>query len=461
MIVTYDIYRRYAERDRTNLLIPIEEDIYYGKRYELIENFKSLNITLNFSKQNKFSLKGNGIKKCPFEVGDSILIYRNAELLMTGIVKSTEIKCKDVIANSYEWDVEGVDESEIFEHRIILTDFDDSKGFQDLTFDDDTYDKCGKEGEEVYAYDRMIHYMRNCFDENLTQKGREIHGLKFPDLSEEAEIPEEYRGEKGISAYRLKALSTVLDEIGKDVNLYPQFVWDPISGQKEITIPIQRDLSGMDETKTYDVNKLIVISPEFGNVSKWSVTRTYPKFNAVWVCSGEYTEVIDVPQEKWKDPETPETEQIETRVWVYAEDEESIKKYGRIEKFISKSDVKITEDDEETEEDETVTAEDAEKLLKEEAEKQLKDNAAKEKYTITLAPTDDLEFMKHWRCGDKVKVVIDGKEFASTIETVSISFTDQTENVTPTIGKVEESIFSEVFETMSGIDKRLKVQEEQ
>lgn len=460
MIVTYDIYRRYAERDRTNLLIPYEEDQYYGKRYELIENFNSLNMTLNFSKQNKFSLKGKNINKCPFEVGDTVLIYRNTELLMTGIIKSTEIKCKDVLTNTYEWQVDGVDESEIFNQRIILTDYDQNKGFQDLTFDDDTYDKCGKEGAEEYAYDRMIHYIRNCFDKNLTQKGREISGMHFPNSSAEDRIPVEDRGEKGISAYRLKSLNTVLDEIGKNANLFPQYVWDPITGRKEITIPIQRDLSGMDSSKTYVNNQLIVISPEFGNVAKWSVTRSYPKFNAVWVCSGDYTEVIDVPEEEWEDPNTPETEQYETRVWVYAEDTESIKKYGRIEKFISKSDITICDDDEETEEDETVTAEDAEKLLREEANQQLKDNAAKEKYSITLAPTDDLMFMKDWRCGDKVKVVIDGKEFASTIETVTISFVDQTENVSPTIGKVEESIFSEVFEMMSGIDKRLKVQEE-
>ena len=460
MIVTYDIYRRYAERDRTNLKIPFEEDQYYGKRYELIENYDTLNITLNFSKQNKFKLKGSHIGKCPFELGDTILIYRNAELLMTGIIKKTSVQCKDVITNTYKWEVEGVDESIIFDWRVILTDYDKTKGFQDLTFDDKTYDKCGKEGKEVYAYDRMIHYMRNCFDKNLTLKGREISGIRFPNSSEADRIPEADRGEKGISAYRLKTLSTVLDEIGKDANLFPQYVWDPITGRKEITIPIQRDLSGMDSTKTYVNNQLVVISPQFGNVSKWSVTRTYPNFNAVWICSGNYLEVEEIPEEERTDPEE-EDKQYETRVWVYAEDTESIKKYGRIEKIISKSDIKITEDDEDTEEDETITAEDAVLLLEEEASQQLKDNAAKERYSITLAPTDDLVFMRDWRCGDKVKVVIDGKEFASTIETVSITFVGQSENVTPTIGKVEESIFSDVFEMMSGIDKRLKVQEEQ
>lgn len=461
MIVTYDIYRRYAERDRTNLLIPFEQDQYYGKRYEIIENYNYLSITLNFKKENKFTIKGKETGNCPFEIGDTVLIYRNAELLLTGLVKNTKVSCNDVTANTFEWQVDGVDESVIFDWRVILTDFDESKGFQDLTFDDKTYDKCGKEGAEVYAYDRMIHYMRNCFDKNLTQKGREISGMYFPNSSAADNIPVADRGEKGISAYRLKKLSTVLEEIGAEYNLFPQYVWNPITGRKQITIPIQRDLSGMDNTKTYVNNQLVVISPQFGNVAKWTLTNTFPRFNAVWVHSGDYTESVERPVEEWENPDIPESDIYEKRVWVYASDETSIKKYGRIEQIVSKSEIKIVDDDEKTEEDETLTEQEVIKLLEDEARKQLQDNAAKQRYTITLAQTDDLVFMKDWRCGDKVKVVIDGKEFASTIETVSINFANQKETVTPTIGAIEEGIFSEVFEMMSGIDKRLKVQEEQ
>lgn len=455
MIVTYDIYRRYAERDRTDPLIPMEEDIYYGKRYELIENYNTLNITLNFSKENKFTIKGSNVGECPLLIGDTVLIYRNAKLLMTGIVKKTEVKCKDVVSNIFEWQVDGVDEGEIFKWRVILTDYKERTKFKDLTFDSDIYDKC-----EDYAYDRLIHYMRSCFDENITMKGREIKGIRFPKSSEEDHIPEEDRGENELSAYRIKELSTVLSEIGKEYNLFPQYAWDPITGRKEITIPIQRDLSGMDKKKTYDPNKLIVISPEFGNVSKWTLTTELPKFNAVWLCSGDYVESKEKPKSQWEDPNVPETKDYDVRVWVYAEDTDSIAKYGRIEKIIQKTDIKITEDDEDTEEDETLTKEDVIKLLEDEARKQLQENSAKEKYSITLAPIDDLLFMEDWQCGDKVKVVINGKEFASSIETVSITFVDQKETVSPTIGKVEEGIFSDVFEIVNGIERRLKVQEE-
>ncbi len=454
MIITYDIYRRYAERDRTDILTPMKEDIYYGKRYELIENYTSLSITLNFRKGNKFSITGTNIAKSPLEVGDTILIYRNAELLMTGLVKNIQVKCTDVFTNTFEWKAEGVDEGEIFKWRVILTDYKNRKSFKDLTFDNKVYDKC-----EDYAYDRMIHYIRNCFDKNLTLKGREIDDMHFPNSSTIDNIPVEDRGPIELSAYRQKTLSTVLEEIGKEYNLFPQYAWDPITGRKEITIPIQRDLSGMDKTKTYDPNKLIVISPEFGNVSKWTFTNKLPKFNAIWVCSGEYVESKEKPESQWEDPNVPETIDYNVRVWVYAEDTDSITKYGRIETIVQKTDIQITDDDEETEEDETLTKEDVIKLLEDEARKQLQENAAKEKYTITLAPSDDFAFMKNWRCGDKVKVVINGKSFSSTIETATISYINKTEKVTPTIGSIEEGIFSDIFEMVNGIEKRLIVQE--
>lgn len=441
MKVTYDIYRRYTERDRESHIGRIEDDIYYGKRYEMIQDFEKLSLNLYWGKQSKFSIKGNGTKNCPLEIGDTISIYRNTVLIFTGIVEDVDISCDDVTEGSYTWAVDGVDESVIFDWRQILIDYDPEEGFQDLTFDNDTYDKC-----EDYAFDRMVHYIRNCFDITLTMPERAIEGMIFPKSSTEEMIREEDRGKNELSAYRLKKLSTVLEEIGKEANLFAQYTWNPITGEKRVTIPIQRDLSGMDESKTYDPNELIVISPQFGNVSKWKAKYSFPKFNAVWVCSGDYDEEI-------------EGQIYQTRVWVYAEDPESIKKYGRIENIVTKSDIKIKKDDQTTEEDETLTEEDVRELLEEEARKQLQDNAAKEKYTITLAQSDDFAFMDHWRCGDKVKVVIDGKQFASTIESVSIDYAEFTESVTPSIGTAEEGIFSEVFELISGIDKRLESQE--
>lgn len=425
MMVTYDIYKR-RKSD--------------GKRMTLIQDFLSLSLDLNWSGRSKFSISGEGAKVCPLDVGDYIVVIRNAELLFSGIVKTVEIECQNVIAGTIGWTVSGEDDSVIFDWRIILTESDTSVQFDDITFGNDAYDKC-----EADAYTRMVHYIRNCYDKTKTMSSRAISGLVFPDP---ANVPSSQRGETALSAYRMKKLSDVLKEIGEEYNLFAQYSWSPVTGRKEIQIPVQRN-----KTRT------IIISPQFGNVSNWSATRTFPQFNAVWVCSGEY-EVIE-------DEGTENEKKYSTRIWVYAEDTESIKTYGRIEATVTKSDIKVQEDDEETEEDETLTEEDVIELLEEEARKQLQDNGAKEKYSITLADTETMHFMSDWKCGDLVKVIIDydqntgkPKSFEATIETVSITYENLVEKVVPTIGQPEEGLFGQVFEMISGIDKRLQNEEE-
>ena len=612
MKVTYDIYRRYAERDRATAGVAlnrdISEDIYYGKRYELIQDYNSISMTLNFKKRSKFTIKGKSIGQSPLEIGDSIIVYRNAELFFTGIVDTVEIKCKDISTNSLEWEASGEDESTVYNDRIIMTYTSDIDTVVDpevsrfrtkgVTFEDDVYDKC-----KGYARDRMIHYIRNCFDpewmgkredsSRVDNKKRQLKGtVVFPESSEDMKIPVADRGKDEESSYRLKKLSTVLEEIGKDDNLFARFQWNPITGVKEFSVPVQNDVSGMDKDKTYDPNEIVVVSPNFGNVAKWSVIHKAPKYNAVWICSGEnetYAEnqpefkceylydettglrngvrlgffkvMVDpysaVDDNGWQtiteigyDNEYMESYQAEmeaweekkkyyddmnkarkrrligqffnahgitnldldkfndnditqlgwfdwfddiafdafvNRIWVYAEDADSIAKYGLKEEVIIKNDIKVTDMDKRHDSDTTrivdgkdgkkyvveidkngnevsrdpiLNDDDVIKLLKEEAEKALKENAAQDKYTITLAQTDEFVFMENWRCGDKVKVVIDGKEFASTIETVSVSYNNNSETVTPTVGATEEGVFGEVFAMINGMEKRLKAEEE-
>lgn len=423
MIITYDIYKRNPKT---------------GIRTELIQEYETLSITLNWSKRSKFTITGRAIRYCPLTVGDYIVIFRNSALIFEGLVNEVTITCDDISAETIDWNVSGEDDSVIFDWRIILTDYGANKNFSDLTFDANTYDKC-----EDTAYGRLVHYIDSCYG-GQTMSSRKLSGLYLPD---QRNIPAEKRGNTELSAYRLKKLSEVLKEIGKEAELFPQYKWNPVSGNKVIDIPVQEDKSNS-----------VVIAPQFGNVTKWSVNRKYPKFNAIWVCSGEYTEV--------ENKDTENEKEYVKRVWVYAEDTASIKQYGRIESTLTKSDIKITEDNEETEEDETLTEADVIKLLTEEARKALEENAAKEKYSVTIAENEDLLFMRDWQCGDKVKVIIDKDEngqqkvLYATIESVSISFSELDEKLKPTIGEIENGIFGDLFETISGIDRRLRNEEE-
>ena len=422
MIITYDIYKRNPKT---------------GIRTELIQEYESLSLTLNWSKRSKFTITGKAMRYCPLALGDYVVIFRNSQLIFEGLVQEVNVACNDISAETLDWTVSGDDDSVIFDWRIILTDYGANKNFSDLTFDNETYDKC-----EDTAYGRLVHYIDSCYG-GQTMTSRKISGLSLPD---QRDVPTSKRGKTELSAYRLKRLSDVLQEIGKEAELFPKYKWDAVTGAKSVEIPIQAD-------KTNSV----VVAPQFGNVTKWSVNRTYPKFNAIWVCSGEYSE---------KEGEGDNAKEYVKRVWVYSEDTESIKQYGRIESTMTKSDIKITDDNKDTEENETLTEQDVIKLLEEEARKALEENRAKEKYSVTIAENEDLLFMRDWKCGDKVKVIIDKDETGkqkvlySTIESVSISFSELDEKLRPTIGQIENGIFGDLFETISGIDRRLRNEEE-
>ena len=445
MIITYDVYKRRSD----------------GRRNILVQDYEKLTVTLNWKKLSNFSIEGKSTTKCPFELGDKVVIFRTSsdvdikknpdaeptKLLFAGIVENVQIDCKDVVSEILEWSVSGKEDSVIFDWRVILTENGKSKNYENLTFDGNEYDKC-----EDTAYARMIHYLRNCFDASKTPSSRAISGVQFPEITD---IPASKRGTTNLSAYRLKKLSEALREIGEEVDedtgetnyLYAKYEWSPFDGSKVIDIPLPTD-------KT----KSIIISPQFGNCANWSVQRTYPKFNAVWVCSGDYEEVENEGEDNEK--------RWLTRVWVYMEDKESIKKFGRIENVITKSDIKITDDDEETEEDETLTAQDVIKLLKEEAKKALRENAAKEKYKVELAEIEDMHFMTNWNVGDIVRVIIDydeetglPKNFNAPIESVEVTYSKLEEKVKPTIGEVEEGLFGDIFKMIAGLDTRLQSEE--
>ena len=247
-----------------------------------------------------------------------------------------------------------------------------------------------------------------------------------------AENDDNSRGEQGRSAYHIRALDNVVEEIGRDSSLRAVVATNR-SGARVLTIPSPRDRTAS-----------VVVSPEFGNVAGWEKEEKYPKFNACWVISG-----------------TGETEKngrtYETRVWVYAEDSESVAKYGRIESVINKNDVKIVQEDEDTP---AVTKAEVRKLLEAEARSRLKDAAAVEKWTVTMMETDGCAFMDNWQLGDRVKCVINGLEFTSQIETVEIEYENGTEIVTPTIGGTENGLFGDLYKMLYGIDKRLKKEEE-
>ena len=419
-----------------------KRDSVTGAREKLIQRYTTFTLTLNWGQESKFSIKGETISDIELETGNGILFYRNNELVFAGVVESMTISCDNEASGKKEWTATGKDDNVIFSYRQILPDP------EEITFNENIVDKIGEPDEETgeygidaYAYNRILYYIFRNMGEG-TIEDRRVPGLIFPGTRS--------RGTQAMSAYRFKTLAEAIKEIGgekddegKENGMYPQYFWNPENGTKSIIIPYEQR----------DMTEKVTLSPEFGNVTAWSKTTKMPKFNSLWVCSGTY----EVDQEN---EETHEIEKVKTRIWVYAEDEDSIAQFGRIEKVLTKSDIKVVEDNPETEEeDETVTAEQVNLLLRKEAKKQLEDNSYKKKYTITMVETPELRFWDDWKCGDLVTCVIDGEKFTSTIKTVTITYKNGIESVKPTVGEIELGEFADLFQWITGIDQRLSEEE--
>ncbi len=408
-----------------------------GKRDSLIQRYTSFTLTLNWGKESKFSIKGETIEDVGLTGGDGILFYRNNELIFAGVTEEVSISCDNIATGKKEWTATGKDDSIIFSYRQILPDP------LNLTFNENISDTVGKPDDtgeyssDAYAYNRIIYYINRNMGDGTTQD-RQIENLTIPGNRS--------LGTQAMSSYRFKALSEAIKEIGAETGssgqengMYAQYIWDPDTGLKSVYIP----------TAQRDMTALVTLSPEFGNVTAWSKTIKMPKYNALWVCSGTY---------EVEDADTGES--VKTRTWVYTEDADSIAQFGRMEKVVTKSDIKVVEDDEDTADvDETVTADQVVLLLRKEAKKLLEENSLKKKYTVTMAETPELQFWDDWKCGDLVTCVIDGEKFTSTINTVTITYSNGVEKVKPTVGGVELGQFADLFQWVTGIDNRLSEEE--
>lgn len=379
-----------------------------GTQGDMIPDFTKLEISINWGKRSKVSLTGiSRTGETVLNAGDGIAIFRNGVYFLGVIIDEVETNCKDPASGVKVWTASGEDDSVLLAHRQVLADP------VDLTFDKDTYDRC-----EDYAYNRIIHYINNSAYHGTTRERW---------LADEITLPSERPvGTEGVSAYRSQELTKALSEIGREDGLFASLVINPKTGAMTVTIPEPRD-------KTEE----IIISPEFGNVTKWKRKDTAPEFNAVWVVSGDYSK---------------------GRLYVYAEDVLSIAEYGRIEAIVTKSDVKVWEEDEsdqDDEEEEHLTEEDVTAILEEEARTQLIEHGVKRSWSVSVIETRDLAFMDDWQVGDFVTCAIDGEKFETQITAASIIYEKGAEVVEPTVGTLERGLFGQLLDLIDGLDDRI------
>ena len=400
-----------------------------GIRSMLVDRYESLDGELNWSTNSRFTVRGTCIGSAPLALADRVAIDRNGTQLFTGIVTEFTTDCGDVENGIRTWEAVLDDDAVVLDWRQVFATGNNTTPAS-IEVGEDVFDKLPNDNDETStqsAFNRMLYYIRKHAGANA-HSTRQVVTVNEPD--------DNTRGDQGRSAYHIKRLSDVVSEIGDSSGLYCKVNTNG-SGARILTVPPSRDRTGV-----------LVVSPEFGNCANWQKAESYPDFNAVWLLSA-------VTETDNGDDTT-----TQTRVWVYAEDDASIDKYGRIEATITKSDIKIVATDPEKPDVVPVTEAEVRKMLDEEAGRQLQDAAASVKWTVTMIENNNCAFMDDWKVGDKVTCVIEGESFTSTIETAQITYAGGTETVIPTIGEVEKGVYGKLFKMLNGIDKRLKAEEE-
>jgi len=373
-----------------------------GKRGNPIDKFTSLKIEQRWTEPSKWSLDSTGLSRIPVTIGDGIIIYRNGEWFLSGIVEAANEHCNEAEQGIITWHCEGRDMTSLLERRLVLP---DPVGLQ---FDESIQDVLVDSAEG--AIRRYVE--RNAGASAAT--GRRLGGLTVDAITPDP------NGDK--RAYRLKTLAKVCAEIGAG-ELSPEITWNPETGVMELEVNARRE-------KADDV----VFSPEYGTVISWEIKRKLPKKNAIWAISGGTG-----------------ADQVVT----FSKQDESIAAFGRFEGFIKDS----AQVEEAKDGQPAVTTSDVTNILLSKANEELRKNAATETYTVEVREGVNTLFYEHWRCGDRVTCVIDGESIISTIDSVSIVFADDGEKVQATIGDVEKGIFASLFEDIAELQKAVETEQ--
>ena len=117
-----------------------------GTQGDMIPDFTTLEITLKWGKVSKIHVEGvSRTGETPLSIGDGLIVYRNGEFFIGGVISSMETDCPDPANGVKYWSAEGDDDTILLARRQILADP------VNLTFNQDAYDKA-----EGYSHNRII-----------------------------------------------------------------------------------------------------------------------------------------------------------------------------------------------------------------------------------------------------------------------------------------------------------------
>ena len=347
-----------------------------GKFTNNLNAVESVDIIERINDPGSWTIRSRTKEQCPFSEGDGIVITRNGECYYSGVMqKMTEEY--DAYSRLYTWTAKGAGDLDFLNRRLCYPD--PSTG---LTTRVSHYEDTGSLGAVI----------KRLIDKNLgidamdSRRDPMISGT-IP-VSDGETISVSLRFQK-----LLAAIVPLLDAQGHNI----RSEWD--EDRKKIVYKIYKGI---------DNSSIMVFSTAFNSILSTEYDMKLPQGN--FIISGGQGEQTE-------------------RSFAYAQDDSSIKNWGRIEYF---HDMRSTEAGD-------IQA-DADSTLANFAEENVG-------YSSEINSADyQMSYKKTWNIGDYVAVFVHGKKFVQRVLQVETKLAYGQETITPTIGTIKQGQLMTIFD---------------
>ena len=407
-----------------------------GRRAGLVRDWTGVSLVLRWNDESKFTLAGSGREACPFKRGTGIVVFRDGEAIFSGLASSIESQY-EAATEVWSWSVTGIDDIGLLARRVI---YPDPTVADPSTATATAYTVSGKLETAILGIIGMN-----------AEEGKALNDRRVPNLT--TAVSQGAGDEVTLTSTFDELLDFILTALS-DSNLGIRESWQPKTGAFEIGI-----VTAVDRSKS------VVFSTDNGTLAGWQHKQEAPSANVVIVRGMEITSTsteaeasatTDTTDADTETDTTAETETPKVYQWAVASDAESVERWGRIEKYVERSDISTIKDEEAGTEE---TPEETLVRLQKAAAEELLEAEGKESWSLTVTPTDMTAWRTAWNLGDTVAFVADGEKLTAQIAEVKVDFSDAVETVTPTIGTIERGELGEIFDALGNLKRRIRVQE--